>query len=398
MPSKYGVNDAGQVVGASSAAVPDARRHGYLYAAGRMSDLHPLISLGGAASFAAGISTSGQIVGASTVDLEPGLGRRHAFVYRNGKLTDLHPAVSRGGVWSEALGINDLGDIVGAFQVADGDCYHAFLLRGGDNSVSDLHSFVQGGGCSSRANGVNDQGDIVGSATSAAAGFRAFLYAGGVATDLNSLIPPDSGWVLEFANGISRGGHIVGFGKYMDQPRAFLLTQAGGTSVPPAVSPGDRVLTVSEVLGSQDQYVGQRIAVKGKVQIAVDYSLLPCPDNVPDCTPIIGVGLFLQDLDDGTKRLPIYQSGSPYRCSYDIRGNYDCRQFVNNNLMVLDGVYTKGKEPDLVIGTSSPGGGSSPPQVVKFRDFYSLDVTPSAKPTALGAPSASPPRARGRGK
>jgi probable HAF family extracellular repeat protein len=153
-------------------------------------------------------------VGASAVNSALDLAGRHAFLYQNGKLSDLHPAVSFGGVWSEALGINDQGDIVGASETAAGDCYHSFLFRASDHTVIDLHSIVQAGRCSSRANAVNGKGEIVGSRMSGRGAFRAFLYSNGEAADLNRLIPPNSGWVLQTATGINDQGQIVGFGQY----------------------------------------------------------------------------------------------------------------------------------------------------------------------------------------
>ena len=52
---------------------------------------------------------------------------------------------------------------------------------------------------------------------------RAALWSEGTATDLNDLLPPDSGWVLEWARGINEEGAIVGRGRYGGVPRAFLL-------------------------------------------------------------------------------------------------------------------------------------------------------------------------------
>ena len=386
----YGVNAGGQVVGAVLKAAPGLR-HGYIYSSGRVIDLHPAVSLGGPTSFATGINDVGDIVGASSATPAPGSDDRHAFLYQNGKLTDLHQAVGFGGGWSEALGINALGDIVGASKTTEGDCYHAFLLRTSTSSTSDLHSAVQAGGCSSRASGINGKGEIVGSATTGSGGSRAVLYANGAATDLNSLMPPNSGWVLEFANGINDGGQIVGLGRYMDQPRSFLLTPMAGSSASPAGPLG-----VSEVLKSQDLYVGQRISINGKMQIIPHYSLLSCGAGVPSCTPIIGVSVLLQDLDDATKTLLIYRNGSPYSCTYDIQGNYGCPPFTHNVVTVLNGVYSKGKEPDFVIGSASPSGGPSAPQVVTFKDFYYFDVGPAAGAPMLHVPL-PPPRSRGRG-
>ena len=371
----YGINDAGDLVGAAFDSAP-AFRHSYLYTRGNATDLHNAFSLGSSSSFATAINTVGDFVGASVTALDSEMSVRRAFVYRNGAFTDLHPLVSFGGAWSEALGINDLGDVVGAAQTAGGDCFHAFLRAGADGSVADLHSTLEAaglpiGGCESRANGINGNREIVGSVMLESGDFRAFFYSNGAATDLNSLIPSNSGWLLEFANGISNTGQIVGFGRYMGQPRPFLLTHA----VAPQIANGAPA-TVADLLNSPGKYAGRRVMVKGRVRTIPRYSRVPCPDDVPDCNPISGVAVFLEDLNNGETRLPIYQKGSPYGCYYDIRGNYDCRRFVNNTVITLEAVYAKSQEPAQVIGSSSPSTGPSAQKVLKFRDFYFLDVGP----------------------
>ena len=42
--------------------------------------------------------------------------------------------------------------------------------------------------------------------------------------DLNLLIPPDSGWILQSAAGINDAGQIVGNGLFGSEQTAFLLT------------------------------------------------------------------------------------------------------------------------------------------------------------------------------
>jgi hypothetical protein len=53
---------------------------------------------------------------------------------------------------------------------------------------------------------------------------HAFLYSGGVMTDLNTLIDPTSGWVLQTAQAINDSGQITGYGIIGGQTHAFLLT------------------------------------------------------------------------------------------------------------------------------------------------------------------------------
>jgi probable HAF family extracellular repeat protein len=91
-------------------------------------------------------------------------------------------------------------------------------------TVKDLGTL---GGPSSAAYGINDAGQVVGGASTSSGVVRAFLYdrnATPKMQDLNSLIPPDSGWRLEEAQAINQRGQIVGLGERNGHTRAFLLT------------------------------------------------------------------------------------------------------------------------------------------------------------------------------
>jgi hypothetical protein len=56
-------------------------------------------------------------------------------------------------------------------------------------------------------------------------------------TDLNSLISPDSGWLLSGAQGINNVGQIVGDGYINNEFHAFLLTPVSETVPIPEPSP-----------------------------------------------------------------------------------------------------------------------------------------------------------------
>jgi hypothetical protein len=155
----------------------------------------------------------------------------------------------------------------------------------------------------------------------------------------------------------------------------------------------DTVLSVSQVLSSPDQYVGQKVSLRGNLRIVPSYSMLPCPSGVQPCNPIISVAVFLQDLNDTTKQIVIYQGADPYKCTYDMQGNYSCPPFVNHAAVVLEGVYSKGKQPGAVTGSASPAGGPTPPQATTFTTFYYLDVaSPSGTPRIIGRPVTHKPR------
>ena len=81
------------------------------------------------------------------------------------------------------------------------------------------------GGSESYAYAVNSSGQIVGeSYGSSFSSLHAFVYRGSSMVDLNTLIPPNSGWVLKEATDINDLGQIVGNGYYGGFNRAFLLT------------------------------------------------------------------------------------------------------------------------------------------------------------------------------
>jgi hypothetical protein len=61
--------------------------------------------------------------------------------------------------------------------------------------------------------------------------FRATLWQHGHKYNLNHLIPKDSGWDLEYANGINNHGEIVGTGGYGERLVAFKLIPSSPTPV-----------------------------------------------------------------------------------------------------------------------------------------------------------------------
>ena len=76
---------------------------------------------------------------------------------------------------------------------------------------------------SSLAFAINDAGDVVGYSSLSSA--RAILWTKDRGMlDLNTLIPPNSGWTLMQATFISGNGKISGYGTHNGQTRAFLLT------------------------------------------------------------------------------------------------------------------------------------------------------------------------------
>lgn len=255
------VNDVGQVVGYARSSFPSALYHAVLWEGGEAYDLGRLgdISLGGSEVEALAVNNRGRIVGSSAIGFVD-----HAFFYgRTSGMLEL-----AGSPW--ASDINDGGQIVGGRTLWEGlvasepfldedSPYryvraHAINQRGqvagvvGDIEANDdyTHAFfwdpadglvdlgVLGspdpeGMFYGHARDLNDSGLVVGFSDGPGipGAWHAFLWTdeGGM-VDLNTLLPPGSGWQsLEQAYGVNRLGQIVGIGLRDDGERhAFLLS------------------------------------------------------------------------------------------------------------------------------------------------------------------------------
>jgi probable HAF family extracellular repeat protein len=202
------LNYLSEVVGAAETS-PGVTR-AFIYRSGAMTLLDPGLA---GVSAANDINASGQVVGYSSAI---GSGVRRAFLYSGGTSTTLG---TLGGIDSEAIAINDAGDVVGRSRVASA-AQHAFLYR--DGTMRDLGTL---GGAASEALAIDDKGRILGrSQIAGSSAYHAFLWRDGTMIDLNSLLPENSGWVLESATGINLDGQIVGHGRFEGQVRAFVLT------------------------------------------------------------------------------------------------------------------------------------------------------------------------------
>jgi len=186
----YGINDSGQVVGASETG--PVYTHAFLYSAETMTDLGTLGGTG--SSYAYGVNASGEIVGQALT----ASALAHAFLYAGGNMTDLG---TLGGFLSVAYGINASAQIVGSAETTPPGSQHAFSYSG--ETMTNLGTL---GGPDSYARGINDSGQIVGYSTTTGGMTHAFLYSGGQMTDLGSLAEG-----ISAAYAINNNGQIVGY-------------------------------------------------------------------------------------------------------------------------------------------------------------------------------------------
>lgn len=220
----HGVNDGGVAVGASSngSAVRAVRFNGD----GTATDLGSLDGLTTTPARAWDINDAGQAVGHSRN--AAGVGRATLW-QPDGTVVDLGGLSATG--FAEAFAVSENGLVVGA-AVSGATQFGTAIRRPFlyDGTLTELGRLGRTFG---EAKDVNDAGLVVGFVTNVSGSpDRAVLWQNGAATDLNSLIPAGSGWVLRSAEGINNRGQIVGFGTFNGQTQAFILN---AVPAPPGV-------------------------------------------------------------------------------------------------------------------------------------------------------------------
>lgn len=208
-----GINNAGAVTGTMYFPLPggDAEYHAYISAGGAFTDLGTLP--GRLRSGGYDINDAGHVAGLVSM---PGGGApnypTNPMLYRDGVMSDLG-AGGFSGPWSHAAAINNRDQVVGVLGVdfpdAGGDLYPtlAFLYQNG--TLNTLGGF--GPNLSSWAGDINNLGQIVGGGYFGQQGTsHAFLVENGTMLDLNALVDPATGWVIEDATAINDAGQIAG--------------------------------------------------------------------------------------------------------------------------------------------------------------------------------------------
>jgi len=195
----------------------------FLWKNGTMLDLG---TVGGTFGFAQCANNRGQVTGQSNLS---GDLTHHPFVWHKGVLTDLG---TLGGNNGTANWMNDGGDVVGEAQLPGSQLHDGFLWKNG--VMTDLGTLA-GYPCTN-ATAINENRQIVGTASDCVNPLHAFLWEnGGPVVDLNSLIPSNSSLQLVNAEDINDRGEIGGVGVPAGCPatqvnlcgRAYLLIPDG---------------------------------------------------------------------------------------------------------------------------------------------------------------------------
>jgi len=259
-----GVNDSGTVVGYSNIkGQPATNFVGFLWTpGGGMVNLGTLA--GGNSSAAFEINSSGMIAGDSFVssglvdatswtdkDIRNLGGLPKAIFTAGLDINDDNeivgesvfsygpPFKSRGFTWTQGAGMIDLGTLAGGVtSVANAINSSGIIVGQSDGSstgghwhavewdasrkIHDLGTLP--GGTYSIAFAINDSSVVVGYGNLSNNAAHAVIWTSSGKQDLNSLIPPDSGWVLINANAINNVGQITGYGTIKGYNHAFLLT------------------------------------------------------------------------------------------------------------------------------------------------------------------------------
>lgn len=217
-----GINDSGEVVGNSwqSDGKGGDNYHAILWKNGNPIVLDGIFAT---QSLAFGINNKGSVIGGLSM-----LGYSGAVLWQDGAMTRITGVP---GINGTPL-LNNADQVLIPTVIRDSDglpMSHWYLWDAGQATELPALTFFADGLFD--VTGFNTQGTIIANYDD-----HAMIYQDGVLSDLNSLLPADSGWDLTAAYGLNDAGQIVGTGLYNGQQAAFLLTPAGTSLIPEPTS------------------------------------------------------------------------------------------------------------------------------------------------------------------
>jgi autotransporter-associated beta strand protein/probable HAF family extracellular repeat protein len=232
-----GINNLGQITGQLTFSGQVVRGFLYSPATGQTTNIGTMSGNASDFSYGSSVNDLSQIEG----DSINSNGLDHAYIWTNGSFHDLG---TLGGLYSSGVMLNDEGHAVGTAAMPDStpqhSDFHVFFFDG--TKMNDCGTL---GGNYGNANAINDFDVVVGytylsdNTTSAP-----FIWSNGVMTNLNSLIPANSGDTLTTAMGINNSGEIVANGfNSKGQHAAFLLTPTANFLTWDAIGPSGDGMT-----------------------------------------------------------------------------------------------------------------------------------------------------------
>jgi probable HAF family extracellular repeat protein len=231
------VNDSGQVVGVSETTTIDPfgfdgidgggfpAIRGFVFQNGKMTQLS---TLGGYDSIANANNNLGQAGGtaqlAGGIDPSVGFVPQHPVTWTNGAILDLG---TLGGKFGFVESMNSVGQVSGISSLAGEAHVHGFMWQNG--VMTDVGTLP--GDTDSDVSQINNLGEGVGFSGNSTS-MRATIIRNGVLTDLNTLVPADSGYEFLGSTGNNDVGQIVVLAVVVatGETHAVLLTPSNNSS------------------------------------------------------------------------------------------------------------------------------------------------------------------------
>lgn len=271
----YGINNDGTVVGGSNLSGGNTwLQHAFSYSNGAMSDIAPPINDSSLRSIATGINAAGQVVG-NVVDPSFAYG---AVFTKSQSVTSVSTSTIPGSYHPQLAAINNVGIAVGRVSSYDNKI-HAYtydLASGVSTDISKPEQWF------SQALGINDSGVVVGEIEVGNWVSHAAVYADGNWLDLGT-----AGKQFSTAVGINNAGQVVGyaFDQGIQNSRAFLYANGSLSFLDTLVDPS---LGLTFTDSSAINQLGQIIvnATNGH-----SYLLSPVPEPAAVVLFLVGLGV-----------------------------------------------------------------------------------------------------------